>query len=104
MSKYIIVRTFSNNEEIVTKIINVLLDKRLVAGSQVTNIHSKYWWNNELEECDELKLEFRTKEEHFNEIEIEIKKMHDYEVAEISSTEIVNGNSEFYKWIDENTK
>ena len=104
MDKYIIVTTLCNKEEIANKIIDTLLEKRLVAGSQVTKVHSKYWWNNQLEECDEYKLEFRTKESLFSKIENEIKKIHDYEVAEISYTEIKNGNKEFFNWINESLK
>ena len=84
MGKHIIVTTVCDKEEIANKIINVLLEKKLAAGSQVSKVHSKYWWNNELEECDEYKLEFRTKESLFNDIKEEINKIHDYEVAEIS--------------------
>lgn len=104
MSKYIILTTLCNKEEIANKIVETLLSKKLVAGSQLSKVHSKYWWNNQLEECDEYKLEFRTKESLFNKIKDEINKIHDYEVAEISCYEIVNANSEFLKWIDENTK
>ena len=104
MNKYIIVTTLCDNEEIANKIINTLLEKKLVAGSQVSKVHSKYWWNNVLEECDEYKLEFRTKSNLFSEVENEIKNLHDYEVAEISSCEIVNANQEFLNWIDKNTK
>ena len=102
MDKYIIVTTLCNKEEIANKIINVLLEKKLVAGSQMTKVNSKYWWNNKLEECDEYKLEFRTKETLFNEIENEIKQIHDYEVAEISYYEIKNASKEFFDWIDKN--
>ncbi len=100
MDKYIIVTTLCDKKEIANKIINTLLEKRLVAGSQLSKVHSKYWWNNKLEECDEFKLEFRTKESLFNEIENEIKKIHNYEVAEISYSEIKDGNREFFNWID----
>ena len=47
---HIIVTILCDKEEIANKIINRLLEKRLVAGSQVSKVHSKYWWNNELEE------------------------------------------------------
>ena len=104
MDKYIIVTTLCNKEEIANKIIDTLLEKRLVAGSQVTKVHSKYWWNNKLEECDEYKLEFRTKESLFSEIENDIKKIHDYKVAEISYTEIYSANKDFLNWIDKETK
>jgi len=103
-NKYIIVTTLCNKEEIATKIVNILLEKKLVAGSQVSKVHSKYWWNNKIEECNEYKLEFRTKSSLFNEIQNEIKKIHDYEVAEISYYEIVDANNEFLNWIDKNTK
>ena len=81
MDKYIIVTTLCNKEEIANNIINTLLEKKLVAGAQMSKVYSKYWWNNKLEECDEYKLEFRTKESLFFKIEAEIKKIHNYEVA-----------------------
>lgn len=104
MDKYIIVTTFCDKEEIANKIIDTLLEKKLVAGSQLSKVYSKYWWNNKLEECDEYKLEFRTKESLFAEIENEIKKIHDYETAEISYSEIKGANKDFLSWIDKETK
>ena len=74
MNKYIVVTTLCDKEDIANKMVNVLLEKKLVAGSQISKVHSKYWWNDALEECDEYKLEFRTKDNLFNEIEKEIKK------------------------------
>ena len=102
MDKYIIVTTLCDKEEIANKIVNTLLEKQLVAGSQITKVHSKYWWNNQIEECDEYKLEFRTKSNLFKQIEKEIKTIHDYEVAEISCFEIKDANEDFIKWINLN--
>lgn len=104
MNRYIVVTTLCDKEEIANKIIDTLLNKKLASGSQVSKIHSKYWWSNTLEECDEYKLEFRTKENLFKEIEDTIKSIHDYEVAEISSYELINASEEIKNWIDENTK
>ena len=104
MKKYIIVTTLCDKEEIKDKIIKTLLEKRLVAGSQVSKVYSKYYWNNKLEECEEYKIEFRTKESLFIEIEKEIKKIHDYEVCEISYRYIDGMSIEIQNWIEENTK
>ncbi len=104
MDKYIIVTTLCDKKEIANKIIDTLLEKKLIAGSQVIKVHSKYWWNNKLEECDEYKLEFRTKESKFSMIEDEIRQIHDYEVAEISYYETKNASKDFLNWIDENIK
>ena len=104
MKEYIIVTTLCDKEETAKKIMDTLLEKHLIVGSQMSKVHSKYWWNNQLEEQEEYKLEFRTKENKFSEIEKEIKKIHDYEVAEISSVEIKNASKDFLNWIDENIK
>ena len=104
MDKYIVVTTLCDKEEIANKIINTLLEKRLVAGAQVSKVHSKYWWNSELEECDEYKLEFRTKESLFTGIKSEINIIHDYETAEISYFEIIDANVDFVNWINKETK
>lgn len=104
MSEYIIVTTLCDKQEIADKIVNSLLELKLAAGSQVSKVRSKYWWNNEFEECEEFKIEFRTKRSLFKEIEAAIKKIHDYEVAEISSVEIEESSEDFFNWIDQNVK
>ena len=101
--KYIVLTTLCNKESIANKIVDELLNKKLVAGVQVSKVHSKYFYNNKLEETDEYKLEFRTKESLYDEIEGIIRTLHDYEVPEISYYQITDANNEFLKWIDEST-
>ncbi len=104
MEKYIIVRTYCNNEKVAKKIIESLLTQMLVSGSQLSEVQSKYWWNNEFEECKEYKLEFRSKLSLFEEIKQEILKIHDYETAEVSYSIIDGANKEIFDWIEKNTK
>ena len=99
MNKYIIVRTFCDNLDNANEIIDELLDKKLIVGSQISEVHSKYWWNNYLEETEEYQIEFRTKLSKYEEIEKKIQEMHNYNVAEISYNEI-KGSKEFEQWID----
>ncbi|MFI3307095.1 MAG: divalent cation tolerance protein CutA [Mycoplasmatota bacterium] len=49
----IVVTTVCDNMQIAKTIIDVLLNKKLVAGSQITEIKSKYWWQNKIEESIE---------------------------------------------------
>ena len=65
MDKYIIVTTLCNKKDIADKIIDKLLKEKLVAGTQVSEVTSKYWWNDTIEETKEYKIEFRTKEKLF---------------------------------------
>lgn len=41
LNEYIIVTTFCDKEEIANKIVDTLLEKRLVAGCQLSKVHSK---------------------------------------------------------------
>lgn len=104
MDKYIVVVTLCNNEDVAHRIINGVLRNHLAAGSQMNKVHSKYYWKSGLEECDEYKIEFRTKLSLFDDIKKEIEKYHDYETAEITSYEILSANKEIIEWIENNTK
>ena len=99
MSKYIIVRTFCDDKENANKIIDLLLEKKLIVGSQMSEIYSKYWWNNYLEESKEYKLEFRTKSSRYKEVEELIKEIHTYKLPEISYSTF-EGSKEIEEWID----
>lgn len=103
MSKFIIITTLCDKKEIAEKIQNTLLEKRLVAGCQISERKSKYWWNNRLEETIEFHLEMRSKENLFEKVKQEILEIHDYDVCEISYYEIKEANKEFLDWIEKET-
>ena len=100
MEKYIVVTTLSDNLNIIKNIQKGLLEKNLVSGCQISEVNSTYWWNNEINESKEYKLEVRTLEKLFSKIELIIKQNHNYELPEISYYEI-NGSKEILEWINE---
>lgn len=100
MEKYIVVTTLSDNLNIIKNIQKGLLEKHLVSGCQISEVNSTYWWNNEINESKEYKLEVRTLEKLFSKIELIIKQNHNYELPEISYYEI-NGSKEILEWINE---
>lgn len=100
MDKYIIVKVLCDKIEIANKIDDSVLEKKLVAGCQIYECKSKYYWKNEIEQANEYLIEMRTKLSKFDEIEKLIKEIHDYEVCEISYVEISGANKEFLDWID----
>jgi len=102
--KYIVVSTLCNRKEIADQIIETLLQKRLVASCQVYDTLSKYWWKEKIEEEHEYLILMRSRESLYPDIESEIKKVHDYEIAEISYWEIKGGSQDFFNWIDYETK
>lgn len=98
---YYIVTTLCDKQEIADKISKTLMEKKLVAGSQISKVRSDYWWGGKVETKEEFKLEFRTRSDKINEIVEIIKSIHDYQVPAISRTEIRCLTEEMEKWIDE---
>lgn len=104
MDNYIVITTLCDKKEIAEKIQNILLEKHLIAGCQISERESSYWWDGKIENAHEYHLEMRSKESLFIEIEKEIKNIHDYKVCEISYYEIKDGSKEFFNWINTETK
>ena len=103
MNKNIIIKTFSDNLEVIKKIQNELLKRHLVASCQVSEVESSYWWNNKIENSKEYCLRMTSTNKNYNQIELIINNMHNYELPEISYYEI-KGNKDFLNWIDENVR
>ncbi len=101
---YYIVTTLCDKQEIAEKISKTLMQKKLVAGSQIYKVKSDYWWKGKIETKEEFKLEFRTRLDKVNEIVEVIKSIHDYQVPAISKTEIICLTEEMEKWIDESVE
>ena len=83
MEQCCIITTACNNEDIASRIIQVLLDKRLVSCCQTYNIESTYWWQGKIDKEKEIMIQLKTKKSLYKEVEKEILKLHDYDVCEI---------------------
>jgi periplasmic divalent cation tolerance protein len=59
-------------------IVDVLLEKRLIACAEFIEIKSKYHWQGKLEEANEIKLIMGTIADKFDKIEAEVAKLHSY--------------------------
>ena len=101
---YYIVTTLCDKQEIADRISKTLMEKRLVAGSQISKVRSDYWWGGKIETKEEFKLEFKTRSDKINAIVEIIKSIHDYQVPAISRTEIRCLTEEMEKWIDESVE
>ena len=63
MDKYIMITTTFDNKEEANKIIEILLEKRLVSCCQLSNITSSYHWKGKIEHTEELLLQMKSKKE-----------------------------------------
>ncbi|GAB1401710.1 divalent-cation tolerance protein CutA [Elusimicrobiota bacterium] len=98
--KYIIILITTPSSKVSDVIINQLLAGNLISCVNVVPaVKSVYWWKGKLCKSKEQLLIFKSIKNRFKKIEDIVKKNHPYEVPEIVSFEISNGNPEYLKWI-----
>jgi len=91
------------DEEEAKKISKQLLEKRLIACANIFPIQSMYWWKGKIEENKEFAILAKTKEAKYNEIEDEIKKLHDHEVPCIVAFEWKQASESYKDWVNNET-
>lgn len=86
-------------------IAEAVLHERLVACVNIIEeIKSKYWWNGELNTDIESLLIMKTRDDLVDSVVRKIRKVHPYQVPEIISIEIKEGNIEYLEWIKKETQ
>ena len=105
MGGAIIVFITADSKKTSKAITKTILKNRLVACvNEIPGIKSQYWWKGKLEKADEILLMAKTKKSRMKEIIEEVKKIHPYEVPEIISIDIKDGNKDYLRWIEAETK
>jgi periplasmic divalent cation tolerance protein len=99
-NKYLLVITAAEKREDAERIINVLLNEKLVACAQTFRIKSFYWWNKKIQKSKEYLILLKTISTNYKKVEKRIKKNHDYEIPEIIAIEIRKGSKDYLQWID----
>lgn len=101
MNNYCMIESAFDNKEELNKVINELLDKKLVASCHVIESESTWNWKNERESTKEYLLQMKTKKNCSNKIFDVIRNVHSYECFEFAIYDISSINKEYLKWIDE---
>ncbi|MBI2102472.1 divalent-cation tolerance protein CutA [Candidatus Woesearchaeota archaeon] len=98
----ILVYVTHENLDQAQKIVNHLIQKRLIACANYFPITSSYWWENKLENSDEIVSLLKTKEENWGAVKAEILKIHPYKNPCILKMN-VEANEEYERWVREET-
>ena len=87
------------------KIGRELISNRLAACVNIIdNMHSMFWWEDEIQEDREVILIAKTKESLVTELIDKVKSVHSYDCPCIVSLPILDGNRGFLDWIAQQTK
>lgn len=99
----IIIQTTCPTKEEAEKIVKVLINEKLVACVQLSEIDSFYNWDNQFCSDKETLLNIKTRKKHFKKIKSKIKELHSYDVPEIIQLDISNSSKKYLKFIKDNT-
>jgi len=100
MTNYCIVITTTDSKEEANTLAEAILNEKLAACIQISEIESRYFWDGKIEQSYEYKLEIKTKQEKLAKLKEFIKSNHSYEIPEIIAVPIIDGNREYFEWVD----
>ncbi|ESP00914.1 hypothetical protein LOTGIDRAFT_173015 [Lottia gigantea] len=90
------------NLEVAKKLSHGIVKEKLAACVNIIpGITSVYEWEGKVEEDSELLLMVKTQTVKVDALSEYVRKNHPYEVAEVISSKIDNGNPPYLKWISE---
>ncbi len=82
------------------RIARLLVEEKLAACVNVTEVDSYYMWNGEFCKDREALLIIKTEKSRVDRIIERIKEVHSYELPEVIALPIVAGYDEYLAWIE----
>jgi periplasmic divalent cation tolerance protein len=99
------VQTTAGTDTELARIVDDLLDRRLIACGQVVGpIRSRYWWRDSREEATEWLALLKTTVSRADAVVEALSAMHSYEVPEILVLPVGGGLPGYLDWVREETR
>ncbi|NTW48507.1 MAG: divalent-cation tolerance protein CutA [Chlorobiales bacterium] len=103
MSYSVVITTCASQED-AESLASKIIENKLAACVQLSNIQSYYVWNDAASNELEVKLSIKTRHDLYGKLEAFIRKNHSYQVPEIIELPIQSGSKAYLDWIDEVTE
>ena len=101
MTDKIVVLTNCGSADEAAKIARALVEKKLAACVNVMPaVRSFYRWKGAIEDEQESLLVIKSSRALFNDLRVEIEKLHSYELPEVIAVPIVDGSEGYLEWLD----
>jgi periplasmic divalent cation tolerance protein len=102
-TKYLVVMTTCANDAEAARIASALVEGKLAACVQASQILSTYRWKGKVETEPEVRLLIKTKAADYAAVAALIASLHSYENPEVLAIPVVAGSQLYLDWIDTET-
>lgn len=105
MAEFVQVFVTAGSREEARTIASAIVEQRLAACVQVVGpIHSTYWWQGQMETTEEYLCVLKTTRGVFKSLEVAVREVHSYETPEILAMPVVEGNEDYLRWLQGETR
>ena len=98
----VIVSTYPDKKSI-SKVARIVVEKKLAACVNYTEINSVYTWKNKIQDTTEFLALFKTTSDSKQKLKETISKTHPYDVPEIVELKMDSVSLPYMKWLEEST-
>lgn len=101
MKPIAVVTTVANRED-AHRLARALVERKLAACAQISEIESLYHWRGEVQQERELRILFKTTDERYGLVESTLRELHPYELPAIHAFAFEHVEAAYAAWIAEN--
>ena len=103
-SNTIAVFTTTDSLEEARKLTKTLVEQKLAACAQISEIESFYTWENDVQNDQEFRIMFKTTKDKYKDVEKAILKIHSYDLPAIYAVDVDELYQPYGAWVNESIK
>jgi len=102
-TKLLAIFTTTASREEARKVAATLVERKLVACAQISEIESIYSWKGAVHQEPEFRLVLKTTEHQYQAVEAVIRELHSYELPAIFAVEVEHAYAPYARWVQESS-
>ncbi|MFF4815057.1 divalent-cation tolerance protein CutA [Kitasatospora sp. NPDC001309] len=97
--EFLVVTTTHDGSEQARALAKKVVEARLAACAQVYPIQSVYWWDGEVQDSAEWRIDFKTRADLAERLGAFIGEHHIYDTPEIVGVPLATGSAAYLDWV-----
>ncbi|GAB7181752.1 divalent-cation tolerance protein CutA [Kitasatospora sp. Ki12] len=97
--RFVVVTTTHESEELARALASAVVRERLAACAQVYPVRSVYWWEGEVRDAEEWRIDLKTRAELADRLGAFVAERHSYETPEVIAVPVVAGSPGYLDWV-----